>query len=116
MGKQFNFIQKAGFKLIEDKKINEDKRWVRVAPDGSENNCLLLAKASTTEQKKYIGNQSGGRVFLFLHTDNFGRDYEKMKTNDIHFLEQPREEEYGIVVVFEDLYGNKWDLVELKNQ
>lgn len=110
------YTERINFKLIEDRKLSEDKRWVRVAPQGSENNCLLLAKASTPEQQKYIGNQSGGRVFLFLHTDDFWRDYKVMKTNKVNFLEQPREEEYGLVVVFEDLYGNKWDLIELKNQ
>lgn len=103
-----------GFELLEDTKLSESKRWVRVRPPGSE--CgLLLAKASGEAQAQAIGNQSGGRVFLFLHTDNFTRDYEHMKSKGVRFVEEPRHEPFGTVVVFEDLYGNKWDLIEPKS-
>ena len=77
---------------------------------------LLLAKAATPEQEKFIGNQTGGRVFLFLHTDNFERDYKSMRLQGVEFLEEPRHEEYGTVAVFKDLYGNKWDLLEMKEK
>ena len=102
------------FKVVEDKKLSEGKRWLLVAPHGSESPCLLLAKASTAEQESRIGNQTGGRVFLFLHTDDFFRDYNDMKARGVKFIEQPREESYGTVAVFEDLYGNKWDLLQPK--
>jgi catechol 2,3-dioxygenase-like lactoylglutathione lyase family enzyme len=100
------------FSLIEDTALGNGKRWVRVSPPGSHSACLLLAKASTPEQERHIGNQTGGRVFLFLRTDDFGRDYHQMKARGVHFCEDPRHESYGTVAVFEDLYGNKWDLVE----
>jgi catechol 2,3-dioxygenase-like lactoylglutathione lyase family enzyme len=106
------FTQALGFQLIEDTPQDEGKRWVLVAPAGSHGSSLLLAQASTPEQTARIGNQTGGRVFLFLHTDEFGRDYRDMKARGVKFLETPREESYGTVVVFEDLYGNKWDLLE----
>jgi catechol 2,3-dioxygenase-like lactoylglutathione lyase family enzyme len=109
------YIGKLGFILIEDSDLGGGKRWVMVAPPGSGGTRLLLAKAVTTEQESRIGNQTGGRVFLFLHTDDFQRDYEAMKANGVQFLEEPRHESYGTVVVFEDLYGNKWDLLELNS-
>jgi catechol 2,3-dioxygenase-like lactoylglutathione lyase family enzyme len=102
-----------GFVLLEDTPLGAGKRWVRVAPKGSEA-ALLLAQASTAEQRAHIGNQTGGRVFLFLHTDDCWRDYHAYKVRGVAFREVPREEEYGTVVVFEDLYGNAWDLVQLR--
>ena len=105
------FTQKLRFKLIEDI-AQEGKRWVLVAPPNSVGTSLLLAQASTPEQESRIGNQTGGRVFLFLHTDDFARDYAEMRERGVKFLEAPREETYGTVAVFEDLYGNKWDLLE----
>ena len=102
-----------GFKLIEDTPMGGDKRWVVVSP-GESGTSLLLAKAANPEQQSRVGNQTGGRVFLFLHTDNFQRDYEAFKIRGVKFVEQPRQEVYGTVVVFEDLYGNKWDMIEPK--
>ena len=105
------YTQKLNFILIEDTPLNETKRWVLVAPAGSE--CrLLLAKASNEEQTSRIGNQTGGRVFLFLHTDNFERDYSQMKLKGIEFVRPPCKEAYGTVAVFKDIYGNLWDLIE----
>lgn len=109
------FTEKLSFHLVEDTDLGDGKRWVLVAPSGSNESCLLLAKASSPNQKDFIGNQTGGRVFLFLHTDNFWRDYEKMISSGIIFKDKPRTESYGTVAVFEDLYGNKWDLLQLKN-
>ena len=106
------YTEKLHFELIEDTTLSETKRWVMVAPPGDSGCCLLLAKAATEEQQTRIGNQTGGRVFLFLYTDNFDRDYEDMQTNSIHFLRGPFTEDYGKVAVFEDLYGNLWDLIE----
>jgi len=106
------FTNSLGFKLIEDTRLHDGKRWVLVAPPGSQGANLLLAKAVTPEQEKAIGNQTGGRVFLFLHTDDFKRDYEQMIAKGVKCRENPREEPYGTVVVFEDLYGNKWDLIQ----
>jgi catechol 2,3-dioxygenase-like lactoylglutathione lyase family enzyme len=103
-----------GFTLLEDTPMPAGKRWVRIAPAGSEGAALLLAKAANPEQAASIGNQAGGRVFLFLHTDDFARDYERMKSHDVRFCEEPRYETYGTVVVFEDVYGNRWDLIEPK--
>lgn len=108
------YVDKLGFSLIEDTDLGGGKRWVLVAPPGSTETCLLLAKAISPEQESRIGNQTGGRVFLFLHTDDFWRDHEAMKSKGIRFLEEPRVETYGTVAVFEDLYGNKWDLLEMK--
>lgn len=112
------FTQSLGFDLIEDSgakdRHGEDKRWVLVGPKGSQGTRLLLARASNEEETSRIGNQTGGRVFLFLHTDDFWRDYEAMTGRGVKFLEKPREEAYGTVAVFEDLYGNKWDLLQLK--
>ena len=105
------YTEKLGFDLLEDTRLSDTKRWVRVAPQLS--NCsLLLAKAVSDEQCLSIGNQTGGRVFLFLHTDNFWRDFGAMQSRGVNFVGEPREEEYGTVIVFTDLYGNKWDLVE----
>jgi catechol 2,3-dioxygenase-like lactoylglutathione lyase family enzyme len=103
-----------GFKLIEDTPLEPGKRWVLISPPGSSGTSLLLARAATPEQASRIGNQTGGRVFLFLHTDDFWRDYRQMMARGIKFRRPPREEVYGTVAVFEDLYGNLWDLLELK--
>ena len=108
------YVDKLGFDLIEDTDMGGGKRWILVAPHDSTQAFLLLAKASSPEQLLHVGNQTGGRVFLFLHTDDFWRDYNRMKENGVHFLEEPRNEPYGMVVVFEDLYGNKWDLLQMK--
>ena len=109
------FTESLGFHLIEDTVQGPGKRWVRVAPPQSRGTSLLLAQASTQEQASRIGNQTGGRVFLFLHTDDFWRDYRQMKARGVKFRETPRDEPYGTVAVFEDLYGNRWDLLELKH-
>jgi len=101
-----------GFELVEDEPRGPGKRWVRVAPRGDHGASLLLAKAANAEQTSRIGNQTGGRVFLFMHTDDFQRDYAAYSARGVKFIEQPRYEEYGTVVVFEDIYGNKWDLIE----
>lgn len=106
------YTQKLGFVLIEDTALNESKRWVLVAPPGSKECALLLAKATNEQQQKNIGNQAGGRVFLFLHTDDFWRDYNRYIKNSIRFIREPVKEDYGTVAVFEDLYGNLWDLIE----
>jgi catechol 2,3-dioxygenase-like lactoylglutathione lyase family enzyme len=109
------YTQKLHFTLVEDTKLSETKRWVMVAPPGNSNTCLLLARAATPEQVTSIGNQTGGRVFLFLYTDDIWRDYKNMQNAGIHFLRSPAVEEYGIVTVFEDLYGNLWDLIQPSN-
>ena len=109
------YTKKLHFTLIEDSYVPEqDKRWVLVAPPGSSATKLLLARASTPEQEAFIGNQSGGRVFLFLNTDNFWRDYNEMVSLGITFVRPPAELPYGTVAVFKDLYGNLWDLIEPK--
>ena len=108
------YTQKIGFELIEDTKLNEEKRWVLVKPKGETETAILLAKAGNTEQKSRIGNQTGGRVFLFLYTDNFWRDYHLMLEKGVEFVREPKEEIYGTVAVFTDLYGNQWDLLEPK--
>ncbi|MEI6409970.1 MAG: VOC family protein [Bacteroidota bacterium] len=100
------------FDLIEDTALSETKRWVLVAPKGSDGCRLLLAQAVGDEQKSRIGNQTGGRVFLFLHTDDFWRDYNRLNEANVRFVRPPAEERYGTVAVFEDLYGNLWDLIE----
>lgn len=105
------YTQKLGFKLIEDTIMNEVKRWVLIQPPGEGSCQLLLAKAATEEQKSRVGNQTGGRVFLFLHTDNFKRDHENILQQGITIVRGPSVEEYGQVLVFEDLYGNLWDLI-----
>jgi len=107
------FCGKLGFTLVEDTyQPEQDKRWVVVAPPGSCEASLLLARAATPEQEKFIGNQAGGRVFLFLQTDDFERDYAAMRENGIRFVRDPKTEGYGTVAVFEDLYGNLWDLFQ----
>ncbi len=107
------YTQKLQFTLVEDTDLGGGKRWVQVSPPNSNGTNLLLAQASSDEQKQVIGNQTGGRVFLFLQTNDFWRDYEVLKSNGVVFNEEPRVEEYGTVVVFQDLYGNKWDLLQL---
>ena len=102
-----------GFDLIEDTALGGGKRWVLIAPPGNAGTCLLLAKAATPEQVARIGDQTGGRVFLFLHTDDFWRDYHALRARGLQFAEEPRRESYGTVAVFVDLYGNRWDLLEL---
>jgi lactoylglutathione lyase len=109
------YTQSLGFQLIEDTDLGDGKRWVRVRPQGSTGTDLLLAKAVNPEQASRIGKQTGGRVFLFLHTDDFWRDYRAMTERGVKFVRPPSEESYGTVAVFEDLYGNKWDLLELKD-
>ena len=107
------YTQKLGFELVEDTRLSDTKRWVLVAPPGgAEGCCLLLAKASGLEQASRVGDQAGGRVFLFLHTDDFVRDYQNLLKNKIRIVRGPVTEPYGKVVVFEDLYGNLWDLIE----
>jgi len=110
------YTEKLNFTLLEDTPQSETKRWVLVAPKGVEECCLLLAKGVGEDQRSRIGNQTGGRVFLFLKTDDFWRDYEEMRRREINFVREPKTEDYGTVAVFADLYGNLWDLVEFKNK
>jgi catechol 2,3-dioxygenase-like lactoylglutathione lyase family enzyme len=108
------YTKKLHFSLVEDTyQPEQDKRWVVVAPPNSKGTTLLLAKASKPEQQPFVGNQTGGRVFLFLNTDDFWRDYNEMVSKGIKFIRPPKEESYGLVAVFEDLYGNLWDLLQL---
>lgn len=109
------YVRKLGFALLEDRDMGGGKRWVRVLPPGGDparDPCLLLARAATPEQLATVGNQTGGRVFLFLHTDNFQRDYAALTSRGVKFIRPPSEEPYGTVAVFEDLYGNKFDLIQ----
>jgi catechol 2,3-dioxygenase-like lactoylglutathione lyase family enzyme len=107
------FTETLRFTLLEDTfQPEQNKRWVVVAPPGGGGATLLLAKASTPEQAQFIGNQAGGRVFLFLSTDDFWRDYHEMRANAVRFVREPMQAPYGTVAVFEDLYGNRWDLIE----
>ena len=106
------YTQQLGFQLLEDTPMSATKRWVRVAPPGTSGCCLLLAKAATRLQKSRVGNQTGGRVFFFLYTDDFWRDYHNMVAKGIVFVREPSEEPYGTVAVFKDLYGNLWDFIE----
>ncbi len=109
------FVGKLGFRLVEDTYVPEQsKRWVVVSPPGATESRLLLARASSAEQVSRIGAQTGGRVFLFLHTDDFWRDYERYKARGVEFVRPPRQESYGTVAVFTDLYGNMWDLLQPK--
>lgn len=111
------YTKKLDFTLVEDTYQKEqDKRWVVVAPPGSDGTTLLLARASTSEQEVFVGNQTGGRVFLFLNTDDFWRDYANFVSRGITFVREPKRESYGTVAVFKDLYGNLWDLLELRNK
>lgn len=102
-----------GFELIEDIPLSAEKRWVLIAPPASRETRLLLARAATPDQIARVGDQTGGRVFLFLHTDNFWRDFQALREKGVKFCREPQEENYGIVAVFEDLYGNRWDLLQL---
>ena len=106
------YTEKLNFNLIEDTRLSDTKRWVLVGPPGANECCLLLAKAADDKQRASIGNQTGGRVFLFLYTDDFNRDYTQMQERGIRFVRPPKEEAYGTVAVFEDLYGNMWDLLQ----
>lgn len=106
------YTGKLHFTLVEDTVLSETKRWVLIAPKGSGECCLLLAKAANLEQEARIGDQTGGRVFLFLYTDNFRRDYETLMKEGVEFVREPKIETYGTVAVFKDLYGNLWDLLE----
>ncbi len=106
------YTQQLNFTLVEDTTLSDSKRWVRVAPPGSNGCCLLLAKAADEEQASRIGNQTGGRVFLFLYTDDLQRDYTAMRGKGVEFVREPVQEVYGKVAVFKDLYGNLWDLLE----
>jgi catechol 2,3-dioxygenase-like lactoylglutathione lyase family enzyme len=106
------YTRKLNFELVEDTTLSETKRWVLVAPPGSTECRLLLAKAANAEQEKFIGNQSGGRVFLFLHTDDLKRDHSNLIAQKIKIVREPVDQEWGRVLVFEDLYGNLWDLIE----
>lgn len=106
------YTEKLQFNLVEDTRLSDTKRWVLVRPEGSNECCLLLAKAANEEQKSRIGNQTGGRVFLFLHTDNFERDYQNLLENRIEIVRPRHKEDYGTVAVFRDLYGNLWDMIE----
>ncbi len=110
------YTQILGFELVEDTKLTETKRWVVVKPSGATGCNLLLAQAATEEQQTRIGNQTGGRVFLFLYTDDFWRDYKNYTSKGVVFVREPVEEVYGTVAVFEDLYGNLWDMIEPKNK
>lgn len=106
------YTESLGFTLVEDTRLDEQKRWVVVAPPGAHETGLLLAKAASPGQRQAVGAQTGGRVCLFLHTDDFERDYARMCLAGVRFTEVPRDEPYGRVAVFEDLYGNRWDLLE----
>jgi catechol 2,3-dioxygenase-like lactoylglutathione lyase family enzyme len=106
------YTQRLGFQLVGDTDLGNGKRWVQVAPPGAPGTRLLLARAATLDQEACVGNQTGGRVFLFLSTDDFWRDYRAMQSRGVQFIEEPRQESYGTVAVFVDLYGNRWDLVQ----
>lgn len=108
------YTNSLSFALLEDTDLGNGKRWVRIAPHGANDTSLLLAKAANERQTAQIGDQMGGRVGFFLHTDDFKRDHAAMSARGVKFMESPREEAYGTVAVFEDLYGNRWDLLEMK--
>ena len=110
------YVGKLGFELLEDTDLDGAKRWVRVSPPGRDGAGLLLARAVGDEQESRIGNQTGGRVFLFLETDDFGRDYAAYRAAGVRFLREPKQESYGTVAVFEDLYGNLWDLIQPRRE
>lgn len=108
------YTTKLGFELIEDTHMGDGKRWLVVKPEGSTGTAIVLAEAKNDEEKQMVGNQGAGRVWLFLHTDDFYRDYNAYRKEGVEFLEEPRAEPYGTVAVFQDRFGNKWDLLELK--
>ncbi len=108
------YVDALGFELREDTVLSDGKRWVVVAPAGAREAALLLARGATPEQEERVGDQTGGRVSLFLHTEDFDRDYARMRAAGVRFEEEPRREPYGTVAVFQDLYGNRWDLIELR--
>jgi catechol 2,3-dioxygenase-like lactoylglutathione lyase family enzyme len=108
------YVDALGFEVLEDANLEDDKRWVVVAPPGAQETGLLLAQAADDAQTARVGDQTGGRVALFLNTDDFSRDYERMRSKGVEFMEEPRTEAYGTVAVFEDLYGNQWDLIETR--
>lgn len=110
------YTRALGFELLEDTDLGGGKRWVRVAPVGSPGAELLLARAATPQQESRIGEQTGGRVFLFLYTDDFRRDYNRLRAEGVEFIREPKEEPYGTVAVFVDLYGNKFDLVQKRER
>lgn len=110
------FTRALRFELLEDSPLGDGKRWVRLAPPGGLGSALLLARAATPGQERFVGNQSGGRVFMFLETDDFARDHAHMRAEGVRFTEEPRHEDYGTVAVFLDLYGNKWDLIGRKRK
>ena len=106
------YLNKLNFELVEDTRLTVDKRWVVIAPPGNSTMSLVLAKAQTPEERRQVGMQAGGRVFLFLSTDNFQRDFTRMQANGVEFVRESATFEYGTVAVFADLYGNQWDLLE----
>jgi lactoylglutathione lyase len=106
------FSGKLGFEVVEDRDLGGGKRWVRVTPAGAHGTCLLLAKAVSASQLSRVGDQTSGRVFMFLHTDDFWRDYDAFRARGVQFREEPRKEPYGTVAVFEDIFGNRWDLIQ----
>jgi catechol 2,3-dioxygenase-like lactoylglutathione lyase family enzyme len=109
------YVNKLGFELLDDTyQPEQDKRWVVVAPPGGSGTTILLARASKPEQEAFIGNQAGGRVFLFLNTDDFWRDFERLKAHGVRIVREPKQQDYGMVAVFADLYGNLWDLLQLE--
>jgi catechol 2,3-dioxygenase-like lactoylglutathione lyase family enzyme len=108
------YVNTLGFELLDDTyQAEQDKRWVVVAPPGGSGTTILLARASRPEQEPFIGNQAGGRVFLFLNTDDFWRDFERLKARGVRIVREPKQQDYGMVAVFADLYGNLWDLLQL---
>jgi catechol 2,3-dioxygenase-like lactoylglutathione lyase family enzyme len=106
------YVDQLGFEVVGDTPLGDGKRWVVVAPPGASETSLLLARAATDDERARIGDQTGGRVFLFLYTEDFGRDHQRMRAAGVRFVEPPRDEPYGAVAVFEDLYGNRWDLIQ----
>lgn len=108
------YVKTLGFELLDDTyQAEQDKRWVVVAPPGGSGTTILLARASKPEQEPFVGNQAGGRVFLFLNTDDFWRDFERLRANGVQIVREPKQQDYGMVAVFADLYGNLWDLLQL---
>jgi catechol 2,3-dioxygenase-like lactoylglutathione lyase family enzyme len=110
------YVNTLGFELLDDTyQPEQDKRWVVVAPPGGSGTTILLARASKPEQEPFIGNQAGGRIFLFLNTDDFWRDFERLKQHGVRIVREPKQQDYGMVAVFADLYGNQWDLLQLND-